>query len=183
MAVLGLVAACSTSDPDAGDADAAAAAGDHAAHGATGTGALTPAQLQGVADVRSATIRFRDFAAAAPAGYTDQYPAGCAESPQGAQAFHYLNPALVDGTVDLLNPELLMYEPQPNGAMQLIGVDYVVPLAASATPPVLLGVEFARNEPLEVWALHIWSERTNPSGMFAAWNPAVTCQHAPASRP
>ena len=107
--------------------------------------------------------------------------AGCAESPDGAQAFHWLNESLVDGKVELLKPELLMFEPQPNGSMQLIGVDYVVPLTASATAPTLLGVPFARNEPLGVWALHIWAWRPNPSGMFAAWNPKVSCRYAKTS--
>lgn len=46
-------------------------------------------------------------------------------------------------------PELLMYEPKPNESLQLIGVDYVVPLDVSAKPPRLLGVPFMRNEPLD----------------------------------
>lgn len=92
--------------------------------------------------------------------------------------FIWLNESLVDDKVELLKPELLMYEPKPGGGMQLIGVDYVVPLSASATPPTLLGVPFMRNEPLGVWALHIWAWRPNPSGKVAAWNPNVSCEHA-----
>ena len=80
-------------------------------------------------------------------------------SPEGAQGFHYLNPAFVDATVELLRPELVMYEPGPNGQLQLIGVDYIVPLTESATPPTLLGVPFARLDALGVWALHIWAWR------------------------
>ena len=41
--------------------------------------------------------------------------------------------------------------------------------------PTLLGVPFGRNEALGVWALHIWAWRPNPSGMFAMWNPRVSC--------
>lgn len=174
--------ACSTTDPKAPATAAVATAADgHADHARANNGELTAAQLQAIAQVRQATTRFHDIAAAKAAGYTDQYPPGCAVSPagEGAQAFHYLNPGLVDANVELLRPELLMYEPQPNGKLVLIGVDYVVPLAASAEPPTLLGVPFMRNEPLGVWALHIWSWRPNPSGMFAAWNPKVSCQHAP----
>lgn len=139
---------------------------------------LTADQKKGVADVKKATARFQDIAAAKAAGYTNQYPAGCAESPEGAQAFHFLKDSLVDDKVDLLTPELLMYEPQSDGSMQLIGVDYVVPFAKSATAPTLLGVPFMRNEKLGVWALHIWALRSNPSGMFAAWNPDVSCRNA-----
>ena len=139
---------------------------------------LTADQKKGVADVRKVTAKFQDLTVAKAAGYTNQYPAGCAESPEGAQAFHFLKDSLVDDRVDLLTPELLMYEPQADGSMQLIGVDYVVPFAKSATAPILLGVPFMRNEKLGVWALHIWTLRSNPSGMFAAWNPNVSCGNA-----
>lgn len=152
----------------------------HAAHTRANNGDLTAAQKKAIAQVRNATARFHDINVAKDAGYKVQYPEGCAVSPngEGAQAFHYLNPDLVDDKVELLRPELLMYEPKPDGSLQLIGVDYVVPLGASAEPPTLLGVPFMRNEPLDVWALHIWAWRPNPSGMFAAWNPKVSCKHA-----
>ena len=114
--------------------------------------------------MRRATNSLHHFAAAGAAGYTNQYPAGCAQSPSGVQGFHYLNPGLVDATVELLRPELVMYEPQRDGSLQLIGVDYVVPFDAwtSSEPPSLLGMPFMRNEPLGVWALHIWAWRPNP---------------------
>jgi hypothetical protein len=177
-AAIALLAACSSSEAKAPLAVQAPAQDAHASHARANNGELTPDQKKGVADVKNATAKYLDIAAAKSAGYTNQYPAGCAASPDGAQAFHFLKDALVDDKVDLLNPELLMYEPQPNGSLQLIGVDYVVPLTASATPPTLLGVPFMRNEPLGVWALHIWTLRPNPSGMFAAWNPKVSCQYA-----
>jgi hypothetical protein len=141
---------------------------------------LTVDQLRAIASVRNATARFHDIAVAQRAGYTNQYPAGCKSSPSGAQGFHWLNPALVDGTVNLLTPELVMYEPQADGSMQLIGVDYIVPFDQwnSPQPPQLLGVPFMRNEPLGVWALHIWAWRPNPSGAFAMWNPSASCANA-----
>lgn len=183
IALVALTAACSSgpeSPVTVSQPLAASAASDaHAQHGRDDDRQLTPGQRQAVAQVRRATSRFHDLATAQAAGYTNQYPAGCAQSPDGAQGFHYLNPALVDATVDLLRPELVMYEPGPDGTLHLVGVDYVVPLTASATPPTLLGVPFMRNEPLGVWALHIWAWRPNPSGMFAAWNPKVSCAYAP----
>jgi hypothetical protein len=141
---------------------------------------LTRAQREGVERVRKATERFRNLATAQASGYTSQYPAGCASSAAGGQGFHYLNPALADSTINLLTPELVMYEPQRNGKLELVGVDYVVPFTAwkSTTPPTLLGVPFMRNEPLGVWALHIWTARENPSGTFAMWNPRVSCAFA-----
>jgi hypothetical protein len=183
-----LSAACSPSPevPTAAAVQAAHTAHTHGAASRINNGDLTPDQLRSVADVRNATQRFHDIAiASAPAaqgggGYTMQFPAGCAASPSdGAQGFHYLNPDLVDANVELLRPELVMYEPGPNGQMNLVGVDYIVPLALSATPPTLLGVPFAPlGPPLNVWALHIWAWRPNPSGMFAMWNPKVSCEFA-----
>jgi hypothetical protein len=171
---LAMMAACSSAPESRVSAlDPSTAAPAHA-HGAT---VLTAEQNEAVARVRAATTRFHDYAAANGAGYTAQYPAGCAQSSTGAQGIHYLNPSLVDANVDLLHPELVMYEPQANGSLQLVGVDYVVPFAqwTSDRPPTLLGVPFMRNEPLGVWALHIWAWRPNPSGMFAMWNPNVSC--------
>ena len=187
LSAFALTAACAPS-PEPPTATPQASA--HAAHGATSrafnNGELTPEQKQAIAEVRNVTTRFRDIAfATAPTaqgggGYTLQFPAGCAASPNdGAQGFHYLNEGLVDATVELLKPELVMYEPGPNGQMNLVGVDYIVPLALSPTPPTLLGVPFAPlGPPLNVWALHIWAQRPNPSGMFAPWNPKVSCEFA-----
>ena len=153
----------------------------HASHGRSATDrATTPGERQAAARVRAATARFADVAVAKAAGYDVQFPAGCASSPDGAQGYHYINQTLVDARTELLEPELLMYEPQPDGTLELVGVDYVIPFAAwkGARPPVLLGREFMRNEPLEVWALHIWAPRDNPKGLFAPWNPTVSCAHA-----
>lgn len=182
-----LTAACSP-DPEPPTATVQASSA-HAAHGATSrnfnNGELTDTQIQAIAEVRNASQRFHNIAIATAStaqgggGYTEQFPAGCAASPDGAQGFHYLNPGLVDANVELLRPELVMYEPGPNGQMNLVGVDYIVPLELSATPPTLLGVEFAPlGPPLNVWALHIWAWRPNPSGMFAPWNPKVSCEFA-----
>ena len=163
------------SSPAAADLDPVAPVHAHAAGGA-----LTAEQLRAIAHVRRATAGLHDIAAARAAGYTEQFPAGCAQSPAGVQGFHYLNPGLVDATVELLRPELVMYESQRDGSLQLIGVDYVVPFDAwpSSEAPTLLGVPFMRNEPLGVWALHIWAWRPNPSGMFAMWNPKASCAFA-----
>jgi len=187
VAAVTTAAACSLT-PDAPTAAVRAAADAHAGHGTMSrinNGDLTPAQTQAIAQVRNATERFHDIAiATAPTaqgggGDTQQFPAGCAASPDGAQGFHYLNPDLVDANVELLRPELVMYEPGPNGQMNLVGVDYIVPLALSAQPPTLLGVPFtALGPPLNVWALHIWGWRPNPDGMFAMWNPKASCAFA-----
>ncbi len=158
---------------------------DHGAHAKVATGELTVAQKKGIAQARAATAKFHDFAVAADAEYTAQFPTGCAEMPgQGAQAYHYMNEKLAfDNIIDLEKPELLMYEPQQDGSLQLVGLDYVV-LRPEGTlknePAPLLGMKFAPIvvQGVSVWALHIWAWRPNTNGVFTPWNPAVSCKYA-----
>jgi hypothetical protein len=81
------------------------------------------------------------------AGWSVQFPP-CLEVPGlGGMGFHYGNPAHVQdgGAVDLLQPELLLYEPQKNGQLRFIGVEYIVLFSdhpATEPPPTLLGQAF-----------------------------------------
>jgi hypothetical protein len=95
--------------------------------------------------------------------------------------FHVGNQAYINATVELEKPEVLLYEPQVGGGRELVAVEYIVPfdLWTAATPPVLMGQTFKRNEQFGVWALHVWLYRDNPSGIFADWNPRVSCAAAP----
>ena len=93
--------------------------------------------------VRDSTARFRDPAAAEAEGYQLQF--GCVTGPDlGAMGLHYVNMSLVgDGALDATRPEIVIYEPLPNGRLRLIGADYLV-LAADwhakhAGPPQLEG--------------------------------------------
>jgi len=99
---------------------------------------------------------------------------------------HYANPTLVgDGALDARYPEVLMYEPLADGHMRLLGVEYVVIAEAwdstHPAPPVLRGQLFHYEESPNryglppFYALHVWAWKANPKGMFADWNPNVTC--------
>lgn len=187
-AALWLMTACQPSaDVPTGEPDAKVASAVMAHDHAGSNAKLNSAQLKVIAQVRQATARFHDVEEAIRAGYVVQFPAGCAASAAGAQGFHYLNPTLAaDAVVDPLAPELLMYEPAPNGRLELVGVDYVIPysvrLRSTMPKPTVLGVDMLNNDPLSVWALHIWSRRPNADGMFAAWNRDVSCRHAAIAR-
>lgn len=177
------VAAC-TDTPDAPTAarpaDASVVSMAHGAGNHAGASA-TVGQLKAAERVKAATAKYRDIEVAKAEGYDVQFPAGCAYlEGVGAQGEHWINESLVDGKTELLRPELVMYEPQADGSMVLVGVDYVIPFALwkGKQPPVLLGREFMPLDGLGVWALHIWTERANPAGVFAPWNPTVTCEHA-----
>ena len=142
----------------------------------------TPAHVQQqLAALRGATAQFHDFDATTGEGgaYHEQL-SPCVEVPGlGGMGYHYGNMALVDGTVSLLEPEVAMYEPQKNGKMRLVAVEYIVPLALSEDAPVLMGQTFHRNERLGLWALHVWIWKHNPMGVFEDFNPTVSCQFAP----
>ena len=69
-------------------------------------------------------------------------------------------------------------KPGPDNQASLVGVEFIVPYSAvarDANPPVLFGQQFSRNDVFNVWALHVWTHRSNPSGLFAPWNPRVHC--------
>lgn len=133
-----------------------------------------------VAGLRALTASFHQFDAAAAAGWSTKITECFANAELGGMGYHYGNTAYIDGAVDVLQPELLLYEPQKNGKLRLVAVEYIVPFGAwtAATPPQLYGVDFHRNEAFGIWALHVWHERHNPRGMFADWNPKVTCDNA-----
>jgi len=132
-----------------------------------------------VHDLRRATSPFRNFDEAAAAGYVAAL-SPCVESPAGGMGYHYGNPALIDGQLEALRPEILLYEPRSNGRLRFVGVEFIVPFAAwtSAEPPQVRGIPLHANAELGLWALHVWTERHNPSGVFEDFNPMVSCSAA-----
>lgn len=138
--------------------------------------------------VREATAGFRDIAAAEAAGYVPATP--CVSGPQeGAMGIHYANPALVaDGQLDPRAPELLIYERRRDGALRLVGVEFLVLAeawdAAHDGPPALEGQLFHysgspnRYRLPPFYELHVWAWRPNPHGTYVDWHPHVTCDYA-----
>jgi hypothetical protein len=138
--------------------------------------------------VRDATRRFRDVDKAVDAGYVQFF--GCVHEPlAGSMGIHFVNGTLAgDAVVDLAKPEALTYEVAPNGELALVGVEYVVFKeawdAAHAEPPSLFGHPFVlvpegnRYGIPAFYALHAWAWRSNPTGPFKDWNPAVLCPGA-----
>jgi hypothetical protein len=139
-----------------------------------------------LAALRRAVAEFHDLSAAQAAGYTTAVgdPTDghtCLTSESGAMGVHYLNKTLVDDTVIVTQPELMIYEPQKDGSMTFVGVEYIIPYSirgADKPAPVLFGQAFTRNDHFQLWGLHAWIGRKNPSGTFAMWNPDVSCQFA-----
>jgi hypothetical protein len=132
-----------------------------------------------LAELRRSVAPFHDFQAAQRAGYTERITL-CMEDAPGGMGFHYANPDLMNGVVIEGRPEVLLYEPQENGRLRFVGVEFIIPWEAwtSSEPPVLYGQTFASNTRFRVWALHVWVGRENPTGIFSDWNPKVTCDNA-----
>jgi len=95
--------------------------------------------------------------------------------------YHLIKTTSLDLTVNMLEPEAMVYAPGPNGQRQLVAVEYIVPAAAwdaagNTQPPSLLGQSFHLETLLGVYALHAWIWQANPLGMFEDWNPHVACR-------
>ena len=141
------------------------------------------AEEQGLAELRAATARFHRFAVADEEGYDFLFLNTCIVDQSGAglggMGYHYVNTALLDGQVSIAAPEAVLYEPGPNGQLNLVALEYVIPKAAwtAPNPPELLGQEFTLNA-FDLWALHVWVWKRNPSGIYADWNPNVNCDNA-----
>src|SRR5688500_14831936 len=100
----------------------------HHVHRAASQNVVVSAEAhRDIARLRDLTAPFQRFESAAAAGWGAQIT-GCFSDPTlGGMGFHYGNVDLIDGTVDVLEPELLLYEPQKNGRLRLVAVEYIVP--------------------------------------------------------
>ena len=130
----------------------------------------------------------------------------------GAMGIHFFRPDLlgisappnprVDGNgthVDFNKPAILIYEPQADGSLELVAVENLVfqkswHAAGNAKPPSFHGVQYdtMQDDPATKideahmfephYDRHVWLYRQNPNGMFAQFNPNVSCKaHKPTS--
>ena len=133
-----------------------------------------------IAQLRAAIAPYRRLEAAKQAGWKDQITTCWYHGGMGAMGYHFAEAARLDGTIDQLKPEALVYEPMKSGEYKLGAVEYIVPIAkwTGAKPPRLYDREFDRNDALGLYVMHVWLFSENPAGIFAAWNPKVSCQFA-----
>lgn len=139
--------------------------------------AVSPVERE-VARIRAATAGFRSLDVAVAAGYRRDVAHCIANPPQGAMGYHHENRALLDDVLDVERPEILVYERLPDGEYRLNGVEYIVPFSVwpgDREPPTVMGRELKPAPSLRLWYLHVWVWLENPSGLFADWNPRVTC--------
>lgn len=154
-----------------------------------GWAATSPVDSPLIEKVRSATARFKDINVAIAEGWVPATP--CVSGPDtGAMGVHFVLPARISGGV--LNgeqPEALIYEPMLNGAMRLVGVEFIVLESVWQAQNPGGGVPALDGNLLNYigtpnryglpafYELHVWAWEHNPKGSFADWNTLVTCEH------
>src|ERR1700730_10934980 len=145
--------------------------------------------------VRTATERYKNVNVALNEGFAQATP--CVSGPDfGAMGVHFvLGSRITAGTLNATEPEALIYEPLPNGAFRLVGVEFIIlasvwqtqiPPRSTATPALeghLMNFVDAPNRyglPA-FYELHVWAWEHNPVGSFADWNTQVSCDQQPTS--
>jgi len=133
---------------------------------------LSPDPNHELALARNATAKYHDFDRATNDGYEFLQ---CVPG----EGFEYINWSLVDCNFDIEHPEALHYIDQGNG-LKLVGVEYVVPVACTATAPEGFTGDAdeweAEAEGLPIWALRAALWLPNPEGVFAEHNPRIPTQ-------
>ena len=176
------------------------------------SGVATAGEAAQIAAVRAATEKYQDVSVALAEGFVPA-PSGCVTAAHeglpaewGAMGIHYIHPAMlkitgveprVDGMsthTDFLKPAILLYEPQDDGSLVLVGVENLVfqkawKEAGNSAPPVFAGRTWdpMADDPATLadeahefqphFDQHIWTLRENSNGALVPFNPNVTCEH------
>jgi hypothetical protein len=163
--------------------------------------------------IRAATEKYKDVNVALAEGFIPDPSGHCVSAAAeglpvewGGMGIHYLNPELlqitaseprVDGNsthTDFTRPSVLLYEPQADGSLELVGIENLVwieAMKAAGNPdvPVFMGRKWDKmaDDPATAvdeahrfmphYDQHVWLYRENPSGILNPFNPAVTCEH------
>jgi hypothetical protein len=158
----------------------------HGPHPETTAHGADPGVARQLAAAKRATAKFRSAEAARAAGYT--FEGICVADPQlGGMGIHLANPELAaDAELDIRRPEVLVYEPGRDGRLRLVSLEYFVPdadqdLSTNDDLPRLFGRDF--DGPMDGhepgmpihYDLHVWLFKHNPAGLFAQFNPRVSC--------
>ncbi|HEX3913575.1 MAG TPA: hypothetical protein VHW71_08710 [Steroidobacteraceae bacterium] len=148
----------------------------------------SPGNTSLIETVRGATARYKDINVALAEGWVTATP--CVSGPDtGAMGVHLvLSTRINAGTTNPQQPEALIYEPMSNGAMRLVGVEFIVlesvwqaaNPAAGSVPAIdgnlmnYIGAPNRYGLP-SFYELHVWAWEQNPKGSFADWNTHVSC--------
>ncbi|HUA25561.1 MAG TPA: hypothetical protein VMA54_15650 [Steroidobacteraceae bacterium] len=136
--------------------------------------------------VRHATEQYLEISTAMAQNFVQATP--CVSGPDaGAMGVHFIQLDRITNLVlNATQPQALIYEPAADGAMRLVGVEYIVldanwSAAHPGTVPALQGnllnyVASPNRYGLPAfWEIHVWAWQHNPKGSYADWNTQVTC--------
>lgn len=143
-------------------------------------------------DLHAAQVTSARFPSPTQAQAHGYYPYGgaaapCVASPAGAMGIHYENAALIASPAVLpTQPEMLIYLPNANGQLEFVALEYFKTdadqdPATTGDRPSLFGRAFDGPFPGHHpgmglhYDLHVWVGEQNPSGLFAPFNPALSC--------
>lgn len=180
------------------------------------TAGCTPAPREPTLDeVRAIAEKYRDVEVAKAEGYTTDNKCVTAEmlghpAATGSMGLHYVRRDMlglppkasprgsgrVSGTgthTDFRQPSMLVYEPQPDGSLELVAVENLVFAGAwhakSDSPPSFHGRTWPllKDDPTTKvdeahgwephYEQHLWVFRENPNGRYSPFNPLVTCKN------
>lgn len=164
--------------------------------------------------VRLAAQRFNDVNVALAEGYIPAPPGDCISAAHeglppewGGMGIHYINPQMlkitsteprVDGNsthTDFMKPAILLYEPQADGSLVLVGVENLVfvnawQAAGNQAPPLFAGRiwdSMADNSDTAQDEAHLFEphhdqhvyfkKMANPKDQLNPFSPDVTCEH------
>ena len=107
--------------------------------------------------------------------------------------FYYFNAARFDRTMDIDQPEALIFAPTGDGNRRLVAVEYFLvdadqSLTTNEAPTLFeqqmqgpMNGHMDRDNPTNpAWMprhydLHVWVWEANTDGTFQQWNPSVSC--------
>jgi hypothetical protein len=148
-----------------------------------GAGAVPTSDLQAA---KAASAKYHSLEEAVRDGFSGEHEP-CVESPDGGMGIHHVNRSLIgDRELSPTRPEILLYQPDEGGKLTLVGLEWMVfdadqDLSTDADRPSLFGHPFdgpmpghAPGMPIH-YDLHVWLWQDNPSGLFAPFNPSLSC--------
>lgn len=124
--------------------------------------------------LRAAVTPLMDFEKAKAAGYDIQ-----ATEYRTGMGYHFLNAGLLDDKFEPTKPEVLMFINDPMGNMELVGVEYGIPIEDLDNPgPPPEGFPgdddvWKIDTEFSLWTIHAWVVMENPEGIFVPMNPRL----------
>jgi hypothetical protein len=140
---------------------------------------------EGISYIRRISAQYHSLAQAAKDGF-DATDECVAEPGLGGMGFHYVNSERIDTSLEVNQPEAVLYAFDKSGQRRLVAVEYLVvdadqDLNTTSDRPSLFGHPFDGPMPGHFpgmpihYDLHVWAWFDNPNGAYSAWNPEISC--------